>query len=71
MVVDGRIVVEIKSTEILHASAHRQLLSYLRSTNLEVGLLLHFGPEARFYRAVTTRAVPSTDRSADPPDPIQ
>jgi GxxExxY protein len=49
-VVDDRVVVEIKSTYELHMGAARQLRSYLRATNLEVGLLFHFGPEAKFYR---------------------
>jgi GxxExxY protein len=71
MVVDGRVVVEIKSTEILHQAAHRQLLSYLKSTNLKVGLLLHFGPEARFYRAVTTKKPGEQIDPRDPPDPIR
>jgi GxxExxY protein len=75
MVVDGKVIVEIKSTEILHSSAHRQLLSYLKSTDLEVGLLLHFGPEPRFYRAVTANKLRTRsdqpDRGADPPDPIR
>ena len=52
MIVDQKLVVETKSTHELHKSANRQVYNYLRSTNLEVGLLLHFGPEARFYRIV-------------------
>ncbi|MGH7669662.1 MAG: GxxExxY protein [Gemmatimonadaceae bacterium] len=52
MVVDGRVIIEAKSTEILHPKATRQLFSYLRATNLEVGLLLHFGPSPRFHRVV-------------------
>ena len=44
--------VEIKSTRELHRPANRQVYNYLRSTNLEIGLLLHFGPEARFYRMI-------------------
>jgi GxxExxY protein len=51
MVVDEKVVVEIKSTFHLHPSADRQLYSYLRASNLEVGLLLHFGREAKFYRS--------------------
>jgi GxxExxY protein len=51
MVVDDKVVVEIKSTFHLHPSADRQLYSYLRASNLEVGLLLHFGREAKFYRS--------------------
>jgi hypothetical protein len=26
--------------------------NYLKATNLDVGLLLHFGPTARFYREI-------------------
>jgi GxxExxY protein len=53
MVVDDRVVVEIKSSMKLAPQANRQLYNYLKATNLEVGLLLHFGPdEARFYRQV-------------------
>ena len=52
MVVDDKVMVEIKSTETLHPKARRLTLNYLRSTPLEVGLLLHFGPEAHFYRFV-------------------
>ena len=52
MVVDAQVVVEVKSTEALHPNAKRQLLSYLRATHLEVGLVLHFGPKPRFQRVV-------------------
>ena len=56
MVVDDKLVVETKSTYELHKAAHRQLFNYLRATNLEVGLLLHFGPEPRFFRAICENA---------------
>lgn len=52
MVIDDVLVVEAKSTHTLHESASRQLYNYLRATNLEVGLLLHFGPKAQFFRIV-------------------
>lgn len=52
MVVDNTLVVEIKATEKLHKDAGRQLYNYLRATNLEVGLLLHFGRDAHFYRVI-------------------
>lgn len=50
----GRVIVEVKSAHALTESDHRQLFNYLRSTNTDVGLLLHFGPKARFYRMVRT-----------------
>jgi GxxExxY protein len=52
MVVDETLVIEIKTGERLHPSANLQLFSYLHATNLELGLLLHFGREPKFYRVI-------------------
>jgi GxxExxY protein len=43
LLVDERVIVEIKSVEQLAAVHSKQLLTYLRLTNLQVGLLLNFG----------------------------
>jgi GxxExxY protein len=59
MVVGERLVIEAKSTQDLHKSAPRQVYNYLRATRLQVGLLLHFGPEPAFYRLVHTQATPA------------
>ena len=58
-VVDEAVVVEVKSTLSLHPVARRQLYNYLRATNLDVGLLLHFGPEPRFQRILMPRRLPN------------
>jgi GxxExxY protein len=58
MIVDEKVVVEIKSTHVLPPTAKRQTLNYLRATTLEVALLLHFGPQARFYRFVQSKDYP-------------
>lgn len=50
LLVDGKVIVEIKSGDRLAISAREQLLNYLRATNLEVGLLLHFGPQPTVIR---------------------
>src|SRR5664279_1942337 len=52
MMVDERLIVETKSTQELHRAAERQVYNYLRATGFQVGLLLHFGPEPRFYRTI-------------------
>lgn len=52
LIVDDKLVVETKATSELHKSATRQLYNYLRATNLEVGLLLHFGPRPNFHRVI-------------------
>ena len=55
MLVDRSLVLELKSSPNLNKEAARQLLSYLKATRLEVGLLLHFSPSgARFYRVVSS-----------------
>ena len=54
MVVDEKLIIEVKSTTTLHPSAVRQVDNYLRATTFEVGLLLHFGPEPQYYRRVFT-----------------
>ncbi|HEV7705982.1 MAG TPA: GxxExxY protein [Gemmatimonadaceae bacterium] len=52
MVVDEKLVLEIKATEQLHPNATLQLYGYLCATTLEVGLLLHFGREPKFHRVI-------------------
>ena len=63
MIVGDRLVVEVKSTLRLHPAASRQLHNYLRATNLEVGLLLHFGPSPAFHRLICRNT------KEDPPHP--
>jgi GxxExxY protein len=52
MVVDEKLLIEIKAGERLHPNASLQLFGYLCATNLQVGLLLHFGREPKFCRAI-------------------
>ncbi len=50
ILVDGKILLELKATESLCLEHAYQLLNYLRATNIEVGLLLNFGKEPQFAR---------------------
>jgi GxxExxY protein len=43
LIVDGRVLVELKSVEKLTPVHSKQVLTYLRLLNLEVGLLINFG----------------------------
>jgi GxxExxY protein len=52
--VEGRIVVEVKATRLLSDADTKQLLNELRSSDKEVGLLLHFGPRPKFHRMIYT-----------------
>ncbi len=52
MLVDQKVIVEIKATKNLIADHEAQLLNYLKATDIEVGLLLNFGPEPEIKRKV-------------------
>jgi GxxExxY protein len=52
MLVENRLILETKSRESLPKGCTDQLFSYLHGTIYEVGMLLHFGPEAKFYPMV-------------------
>ena len=52
LVIDNRIIVEVKAVKSLLPDHEAQLLNYLKATNIEVGLLLNFGPKAEFKRKV-------------------
>lgn len=42
-VVEGRVLLELKSAKTIDAAHQAQLLNYLRATVMKVGLLLNFG----------------------------
>jgi GxxExxY protein len=57
MIVDDRVIVELKAGAVLGPTDKRQLVNYLRATTLDVGLLLHYGPDPKFYRLVSPRVL--------------
>ena len=69
MVVDEKLVVEIKSTYELHGAAARQVYNYLRATRLELGLLLHFGPQPKFYRILCRKPSTASSQILHPNNP--
>lgn len=52
LVVEDLVLVEVKASKSLIEADKRQLLSYLKVSPYEVGLLLHFGPEPEPHRFV-------------------
>ena len=45
ILVDNKVIVEIKAAKNLMAEHEAQLLNYLKATDIEVGVLLNFGPK--------------------------
>lgn len=51
-VVEGTVLLELKTVRQIDPSHESQVLHYLRATQFEVGLLLNFGPKAQFRRYI-------------------
>lgn len=54
IVVNDKIILELKSCESLASEHEVQLFNYLKATEIEVGLLFNFGKRAAFKRKVST-----------------
>ncbi len=53
LLVDGKVIVELKTGREIEPAWEKQLLNYLRATQIEVGMLFNFGPSAQFKRYVS------------------
>lgn len=42
IIVEDKVIIEIKSVEIMAPVFHKQVLTYLKLTNLKLGLLVNF-----------------------------
>ncbi len=49
-IVEGKLILELKAARAVEPSHVAQLLNYLRATNLEIGLILNFGPHPGIRR---------------------
>ena len=52
IIVDNKVIMELKAAKKLAEDHQAQLLNYLKATDMEVGLLLNFGPKPEISRKV-------------------
>jgi GxxExxY protein len=52
LLIDKKVIVELKAGRAVDAACEKQLLNYLRATEVEVGILFNFGPKAEFKRYI-------------------
>jgi GxxExxY protein len=52
LLVEEKVIVEIKAKESLCEEHECQLINYLRATDIEVGLLMNFGKKSEFKRKI-------------------
>ncbi len=52
IIVEDKVIIELKAAKTLSEKHEAQLINYLRATDMEVGLLLNFGKEPQLKRKV-------------------
>ncbi len=52
IVVEGKVIVEIKAVSSLAKEHEAQLINYLRATGIRIGLLVNFGDKIEFMRRI-------------------
>jgi len=52
LVVENKVILEIKTAAAIDKAHEAQLLNYLKATEMEVGLILNFGQKAEYRRKV-------------------
>jgi GxxExxY protein len=56
IIVEGVVLLEIKAAARIEPWHEAQVMNYLRASDLEIGLILNFGPKAEFKRLVFSNA---------------
>lgn len=69
MVVEGLVILELKSVEQLAIAHESQLLNYLKASGVAVGLLLNFGPKPQLRRKAYDHIQPPPDGLPPEHDP--
>jgi GxxExxY protein len=52
IVVENKIILELKAVKEIHPAHEAQLINYLKATGMEVGLLINFGEKIQIKRKV-------------------
>jgi GxxExxY protein len=67
MIVEGKVLVEVKCSVALSPPDHKQVANYLRATGVPIALLFHFGPKPAFHRSIlsNTQQIPSKSASSE------
>ena len=52
LIVDDKVIIEIKAVSALSPAHEVQLVNYLKATGIQVGLLVNFGEKIKIVRRV-------------------
>jgi GxxExxY protein len=54
LLVENKVIVELKAVEFISVEHEKQLINYLKATKYEVGLVLNFGKKPEIKRKILT-----------------
>ncbi len=66
IIVNQRVIIEVKAAAALHPAHEAQLRNYLKGTAIEIGLLFNFGEKPQFSRKYFSN---EKKNPLDPPNP--
>ena len=56
IIVEDKVILELKSVKELHPAHSAQLINYLKATGLEIGLLINFGEKVGVKRRILSNS---------------
>ena len=65
LVIENRLIIEFKAVETLAVAHSVQLVNYLAASEIETGLLLHFGPKRLEFKTKTLNYSKDNPSSSD------
>jgi len=70
LIVNDAVLLELKATESLAREHESQTLNFLKASNIEVALLMNFGPTPRFKRLIMDNEIKKSREKSVPSVPI-
>ena len=56
ILVEDKVILELKSVKDLHPAHSAQLINYLKATGIEIGLLINFAESVQIKRKILSQA---------------
>ena len=70
VIVDNSVILELKATQEIHPTHEAQLVNYLQSTGMEIGLILNFGAASLKVKRKHKSYRPKSSRLGNPENPV-
>ncbi len=65
LIIEGKVILELKAVREMHSKFEAQLLSYLKASELKVGFLVNFGSNELYIKRLINPNVGQVDKSIE------